>query len=335
MKRLKKYQRYIFATAIFASLVGLHYVFLVKPRLISHVEAKESGNQNQKKCEGSSGNITGYIDTENLGPVYLDEKSYEDATGHVAPKSFYVEVDTTDPGNLKWSGAGYHYDPAADESVGFVNFSYDPIHHKVRFVEPGKEYDEADGDCSTHSCDKWGGWSGIVDLSAVKYDKDTNTLVGEGIDSHYTGGDDDDDRDDRVGSGKWTFEHVSFQDPACPQKVHLYINHQSSLYLGECPAKLDNAVLQWTSENVHGCKSLGASEYWVNGERPEQNVGTDVTATGELDESDSPLRFTLRCIGDFDDSVVEDSVYVSCGKNTPNGGGENDTTKVKPIIIES
>jgi hypothetical protein len=319
---LNKKNVFILTSLIIVFIVG--FTFLSK-----NVQAKDEAEKDTvHSCSGSSGNIYGYIDTENVGPIYLSKESWEEATGKTTTEEFYVELNHSNPTNLEWSGKGWN------ESVGWVDFSYNQVDDIARFVEPGEEHD---GGCDDGSCDKWGGWNGEADLSSLVYSTENGSIIGTGIDRHGdTGGDTSEEEDDYIGSGEWTFSHVQFQDPPCPQDVNLFIGGKKYWYKNECPADI-NIPLQWNSENVHGCKSVGASSFWENTDRDTENTGTSVKANGTVTSENSPVIFKLSCVGDFTNTSVDSIVTASCGEgNDPCGeDGEDCINIISPILIEA
>lgn len=295
------------------------------------VQAKEDQNNQEATCQGDSGNLYGYITTDNVGPIYVDSASYESATGS-SVGDFYVNYDKQDK---IWSGKGWN------DNVGWVDFSYDQMNHLARFVDPGEESDT--GCAENGTCDKWGGWNGQADLSGIQYLAQNGVLVGDAEEyQNNTGGESSEAEDDYIGSGVWHFDHVGFKDPACPEEVHLFINEKRSWYSPKCPADLNNAVMQWTSQNVHDCKSTKTAGFWDLKDRDAENTSQNVTVNGTITEDNSPVIFEIECIGDLTGSTVNSYVTASCGTHVPpNGGGDGnggtnpEDNIISPNIIEA
>ena len=306
-------KKYTLVVLALAALVTTGYYFASTH--FSFVESAKAGD-----CKNSSGDLYGYIDTENVGPVYLSRKSFEDATGETMDDNFYADFDRQ---TFEWSGKGWN------KQVGWVDFSYNKKDHIVRFVAPGEEYDTGCNDNGT--CDEWGGWNGEADLSDVVYSAQNGSFQGTGIDKHdNTGNSGDDEEEDTVGSGTWTFEHVEFIEPECPETINLYIGCNNYWYDKNCPAELKDVPLQWTSENVADCESVEGAGFWDLTARDPQNTGTDVTANGTLDKCEL-IRFTIKCKGIHSQMDIIDTVTASCGETQP----DPDTKIISPILIEA
>lgn len=323
----KKVKHFGFLVA-FVIVLGI-FVVSENIRNTSKVQAGTINTNNQNSaCQGDSGNLEGYIDTDYLGRIYVDNESYETDTG-TSVGDFYVNYDKN---NDIWSGKGW------SDQAGWVDFSYDQMNHIVRFVAPGEEYDTGCADNGT--CENWGGWKGQADLSNVHYLSQNGILVGEGQDLHDdTGGQHSSVEDDRVGSGTWHFDHVAFKDPACPEEVHLFINESNSWYKDQCPANLDHAVMQWTSQNVHDCKSTKTSGFWNLTDRPSENLSTNVTVDGTITEDNSPVVFEIECTGDLSGEPVRSYVTASCDGHIPpppcEGNPDDCKNFISPNIIEA
>ena len=274
-------------------------------------------------CSGASGNLYGYIDTENLGPVYLSTESWNDLNGTNTTVNFSVNYDRQ---MGIWSGRGWAAGTSATGAIGWVDFSYNQINDEVRFVAPGNDYDN-------NIVDTWGNWTGVVDLSGVVYSNQNGSFQGTGLDSHVdTGGVGSETDDDYVGSGEWTFEQVQFQDPACPQNVNLFLEGTSRLHRSTCD--INNILIQWTTENVTNCTAT-AGLWTLNTPRLDQNTGTTTYANNPVTDANTPVMFKLQCTGAFDNQPVEGIAIASCGV-LPTCEGENCPFNIiSPVIIEA
>lgn len=277
-----------------------------------------------KSCNGTSGNLYGYIDTDNLGRIYLSTESWNDENvGNTTTTNFSVNYDRQ---MGIWSGRGWAAGTNATGAIGWVDFSYDQVNHKVRFVIPGNDYDN-------HILYTWGNWNAIVDLSRVNYSSQNGSFQGLGSDSHQdTGGIFSDLEDDPIGSSTWTFDHVQFQDPACPEHVNLFLNGTSYLHKNKCD--IEKTLIQWTTENVTNCTAT-AGLWTLNTSRPTQNTGTSVHANASITEANTPVIFKLTCTGLSDNQPVVGTAIASCGTLPPCEGDNCPFNTISPVLIEA
>ena len=289
-----------------------------------------SSHASAKECVGESGNLEGYIQTQNLGKIYVSKTSWDaDHSGNPASTNFYVFYDRE---RNRWSGRGLN------EDVGWVDFDYDQQGRKARFVAPEEEYERLhDSDPNNDEPVEWGNWRGVVDLSDVEYDVQHARFVGDVVEKDdHTG---EGDQDEAVGSGKWDFSHLKLIKSSCPEQVNLFFkvdgSPESSYYKDTCPISAGDLTLQWTSEGVHDCESIAGP--WDLISRPDRNTGTDVHNTSDID---GEVYFKLKCIGDYTDSEIIGTAKASCGPipcegddcNPDNGGGGNSTNDGSSII---
>ena len=267
----------------------------------------------------NTGNLRGYVETENLGRVYLSKESWDqDNPSRPAEVNFYVNYD---PERNEWSGRGWN------EAVGWVDFNYNQQEKKARFEAPGEEYDRLhDHDPNNDEPVEWGNWSGVIDLSGVSYSVQDGTFAGEGVDVDTNTG--EGDEDEPVGSGKWTFAQVSYTPSTCPERVNLLINLKSVYHKSTCPIADGELTIQWTSENVEQCEAVAGP--WTLGPVDPENTGTKVHNNAEI--SDKAI-FTIRCKGTYSGVDITRSAVASCGSSQTNGGG--DQGLITPVIIET
>lgn len=302
------------------AIIGTAIGFFL-PSLFSSHYADANG------CTGVSGNLEGYINTENIGPIYVSKASWDaEHRSNPADVDFYVSYDTKR--NL-WSGRGWN------EEVGWVDFDYDQQGRKVRFVAPGEEYDRLhDSDPNNDEPVEWGNWRGVADLSSVNYNVQTSQFEGVGNEDDASTG--EGDRDERIGSGEWTFDNVVLIKPDCPERLNLLFRVngtlKSSYHKDTCPIKEDSLILQWTSEGVKDCKSIAGP--WDLVRRDSQNTGTRVHNTSPIEEGDRAI-FKLQCKGSYTGADIVRSVVASCGEecNGPECDPENGL--IVPKIIEA
>ncbi len=316
MKNILKKNNILLVTffVVFIVLIGFG-IRNDQDTLIKKVEAEDAqkGGGATQGCIGSSGNLYGYIDTENLGPIYLSTESWNKLSGEASTSvSFYVNYDRQ---NGVWSGRGWN------RQVGWVDFSYDQVNDIVRFQTPGE------------NTAFWGGWNGEVDLSKVVYSAQNGSFRGDGYGAHNnTGGVSSDLEDDYIGSGEWTFDGLVFQDPPCPQNVNLFLDGTSYLYKKDC--NISAPTIQWITEGVHDCVSVEG--LWENRTRSPKNIGTGIKANNDISESNAPVLFKLSCIGNYSGSAVEGVAIASCGGIVPPCEGENCPSEmISPKLIEA
>lgn len=281
-----------------------------------------------ESCTGNSGNLEGYIQTQNLGKIYVSKESWDnDHPGNPSDTDFYVRYDTEQG---IWSGKGFN------EQVGWVDFDYNQQGRKARFVAPNEEYDRLhDSDSNNDEPVRWGNWRGVADLSNVEYDVQHAKFVGTGIDKDpHTGGG---DPDEVVGSGKWNFDNVALIKSSCPEQINLFFNVngilRNSYHKSTCPIAEEELTLQWTSEGVHDCESIAGP--WDLIARPDENTGTSVHNTSDID---GVAYFKLKCIGDYTGNDVIRTAKASCGESTGGTGGQcegNDCPIIAPKLIEA
>ncbi len=321
MKQVSKTKKIAFSIAlIFLLAFVVKGSFLTKT--IQKVQAKETaaGENDISACDGNFGNLYGYIQTEHLGKIYLSTESWNhDHQDETTDVVFYTNYDRQ---LGVWSGRGWN------EKIGWVDFSYDQMHDIVRFEEPGEDYDNG-------VKDTWGNWRGEADLSDVVYAVANGEFHGEGIDrDDDTGG--GDAADSPVGSGKWFFDHVQFQDSPCEQSVNLFIGGTPYYYQKECPVQKENMVIQWTTENIESGTCQSVAGLWDSTSRPDQNTGTTVHANAQVTEDNSPVLFKLRCTGKYSGTDIEGIAVAACGKNGDPNDPENPFIQlIKPILIEA
>ena len=308
----------VLGIAVIGSAIG----FFLPSFFSQHTEAKS--------CEGESGNLEGYILTDNLGEIYVSKKSWDEAhPGDPADSDFYVSYDVD---HNRWSGRGLN------EDVGWVDFDYDQRGRKARFVAPGEEYDRLhDNDSNNDEPVEWGNWRGIADLSDVEYDRQYARFVGLGHDDDpHTG---EGDQDEHVGSGNWNFDHVELVKSSCPEDISLFFNVNGTLkesyHKETCPIEKDKLIIQWRSEGVKDCKSVAGP--WDLIARPEENTGRNVRNTSDIDGS---ALFKLSCTGEYSGTQVTRTIKASCGETPCEGEGcepceGNDCPIIAPKLIEA
>ncbi len=307
---------------VLVSAFALVLGFSVAPYFFHPVSAEDT-------CKGTAGgNLQGYIDTENVGKIYVSKESWdEDHPDDPADADFYVSYDTE---RGTWSGKAWN------EKIGWVNFSYDEQNHLARFMAPGEEYDRLhDNDPNNDEPVEWGNWKAVVDLSNVRYSVQDGRFVGTA--EEYDDNTGEGDEDDAVGSGTWIFDNLVLRKPDCPEQINLLLNERSVYEKAECPIDEKEIIIQWTSEGVHDCKSVEGP--WVHKERPSEYTGREVRNTEAIDGS---ARFTIRCVGDYTNTEVQKSATAKCGKaaeeeNETNGTvcEGTDCPIIAPKIIEA
>jgi|AntAceMinimDraft_6_1070360.scaffolds.fasta_scaffold04620_5 hypothetical protein len=256
------------------------------------------------------GTLLGYALTENLGPIYLSTESWNQANASEPTNvSFFVDYDKQ---NGLWSGRGWN------ETVGWVDFSYDTIGKKARFEEPGKSHDNGNDD--------WGNWPGVIDLgitqqiqsgdgniliTPVKYSPNTGGFNGLGLDSSLTGGGDNPVDDDYVGAGIVDFSNVQFVKSDCQEYVDLFLDDVSILHNDVCP--LPAPLIKWNSQGVSNCQTVDG--LWSNpGGRANKNLLDNESASASITDVNSPVLFRLKCIGQQSGADVFGVAVASCGE---------------------
>lgn len=261
-------------------------------------------------------NLNGWIDTEHLDRVYVNTESWNNVS--VNPTSsvnFGVEYNRQ---SGIWSGRGWN------ETVGWIDFSYDQINHLAQFEIPPTDPEA------------WGSWNGEVDLSAVSYSAQSGVFEGLGFDSHIdTGGVFDSSEDDAVGSGQWTFANLEFTGSECPENVNLFLSGTPFLHSTTCDIDNLDIDIQWSSENVTNCNSTIGP--W-NNNGFSQYTGTTNHPTADITDINTPVLFKLECIGDYSGNSVEGVAVASCGTALPAGCESAEDCPleiIKPILIET
>jgi len=313
----------VVGVALIGATIGF---FLPSFFSLQRASAKEDNGGATESCTGTSGNLEGYITTDNVGPIYLSKESWNnDNPSKPSNVDFYVNYDTE---RKMWSGRGWN------EEVGWVNFDYDQQNKLARFIAPGKEYDRThDSDPNNDEPVEWGNWRGIADLSSVYYSVQDGHFMGNARDIDSSTG--EGDSDEPVGSGNWSFENVSLVKPDCPEQINLLVNLKSRYHQKECPIKEKSLIIQWTSEGVHDCKSIAGP--WELISRPIQNTGRNVHNTSDIE---ARANFTIQCTGDYTGANVVKTATASCGENGDGGEGDEpctgpDCPLIVPKLIEA
>lgn len=262
----------------------------------------------------TTGNLDGWIDTENLGPVFINTQSWNaENPSNTSSVNFGVEYNRQ-TGN--WSGRGWN------SLVGWVDFSYDQVNKIAQFVIPAS------------NPGTWGNWKGEIILSAVSYSPQSGSFSGVGIDQHLdTGGVDDLITDDYIGSGEWTFDNLSFTGSTCPENVNLFLNGTPFLHNEACPILKNDINIQWTSENVVDGSCTAVGDWNIT---TSQNQYTGVAIHPNTDINQTEL-FKLECIGEYSGSLVEGVAIASCGTALPAGCDAAEDCPleiIKPVPIE-
>lgn len=247
----------------------------------------------------TSGNLFGYLETDNIGYIYLSTESWNDdplGEGHgTTNQGFSVSYDRlTD----RFDGRGW------SPYVGWVDFGEVMQSHSTNKV--------AEFEAPSNDSDSWGNWNPIIDLRNVTYQTDPGGFVGQGYNGDYTYVNDE-EHDNAVGSGYVSFENVAIVEPICSQFVSLTLNGQSDIYRNTCPVN-ETITINWASENVSNCRETSGN--WSgpnlnNLPNPYQN-GSDYTFTGNVTASSPSDTVTISCIGD-NGQTVTDSAQISCG----------------------
>ncbi len=288
----------ITALLISALVIPLFLSYWIIKNPSSHVDAQT--------CDPNEtpGNLLGYALTENLGPIYMSTESWNQAyPSNQTTVSFYVVYDKQ---TGLWSGRGWN------ETVGWVDFSYDVVGKQARFEQPGEAYD--------NGSDEWGNWPGVIELgitqeldgeliTPVQYSNNTGGFIGLGLDASLTGGGTNPSDDEYVGAGVVDFSNVQFVNSDCREYVNLFLNDISVLHSTVCP--INAPRIKWTSEGVSNCQTVEG--LWNNpGTRANQNVSGE-TATGTINDTNTPVLFSIKCVGQQSGADVYGRAIASCG----------------------
>ncbi|MCA9352997.1 hypothetical protein KC901_02340 [Patescibacteria group bacterium] len=251
----------------------------------------------------TSGNLYGYAETEAIGPIYMSTESWNDdplEIGHgTTTQEFSVSYNRQ---TERWDGRGW------SPYIGWVDFGQT---NSANIIAQTAEFESV-----LNNPDAWGNWDPTIDLSPVTYTTDPGGFVGLATNGDYTIGGAGETDDDLVGAGWIDFSNVSIETTAgdCDETVNLILDGVNILYQESCP--IGAPEIQWTSVDVSDCETdVGL---WASpGSRPTQNTSGE-TAGGSITESNTPVVFKLKCIGDGSGSEVYGTAIASCGSDCTN-----------------
>lgn len=256
--------------------------------------------QAQTACSSNetSGNLFGYLETDEMGLIYLSTESWNEdpaAMGHSTTNQiFSVEFDRQ---NNRFQGRGWS--PVA----GWVDFSSNNVDGFAEFESLRPEND-VNGN--------WGNVTPIIDISGIYYQTDPGAFLGNAFHGNETG---DDDNGNFYGAGNIDFSNVSIVEPACTQFVSLTLNGFQNINQTNCPVTR-NIQINWASVNANNCYIN--SDNWndpVNTPLPDNyQTGNDHRYDGQSVTSTNPRSnpVTITCIGSNGENV-SDSALISCG----------------------
>jgi len=251
----------------------------------------------------TSGNLSGYATTENIGRIYMSTESWNTYETPNTSTSFSV---TYDQQTNTWDGRGWN------EYVGWVDFN-------IREAELSGPRDNPTA---------WGNWYHVVDMSEVTYILDPGEFQGIGTNAEYTSNNGGSSTDDPVGAGDVSFTNVQLDnepDPGCDEYVDILLNGVNILYKETC--NISSPTISWTTTDVSNCVTDGG--LW-------QNPGTrgtsgSQTASGSITEANTPVRFKLKCIGNQSGSEVTGIAFASCGPiNDDDDDDDGDGNPIDP-----
>lgn len=270
-----------------------------------------------------TGNLEGYILTENVGNIYISTDSWNEnhAADNQTTESFAVSYDRAS--NI-WSGRGWN------EQLGWIDFSGQRADGSSL---PGHAIIEA----IDQSPNGWGGLSPEISLNPISYSTDdfvasdgTVTPAGfQGTTNHsrptITGA--ASSFDVNSGAGELTFELVRLVESPCDENVDVLVNSQPRLERNSC--SIADPVVSWATENVSGC-TVGTGNWGVPS---GSNLGlTGSRTVPDVTESSSPQQYSVVCIGDETGEPVEQFAIATCGAvtdptdpNNPNNPGDPTT----------
>ena len=251
----------------------------------------------------TSGNLYGYADTEAIGPIYLSTETWNDdplGTGHEATTEIFSV--TYNRSINRWDGRGW------SPYIGWVDFGEtNPINSTSQ---------QAEFESVGNNPELWGDWDAIIDLSPVSYTTDPGGFTGLATNGDYTIGGAGESEDDLVGAGWIDFSGVTLETTTggCDEAVNLILDGANILYRETCP--ISAPEIQWTSVDVSNCETdVGL---WNSpGSRATQNTSGE-TAGGDITESNTPVVFRLKCVGDGSGNDVYGTAIASCGSDCTN-----------------
>lgn len=255
--------------------------------------------------EDGPGNLYGVIMTTFAGPIYMSTQSWNDLSGQgTTNTSFYTSYNRQTGlfGGRAWS-----------PYLGWVDFGYT---NQNLMVQKRAEFESPKANPAA-----WGNMPYQVDLSGVVYQSDPGAFVGLGKNYNFSIVGGTDYYEDVVGAKYLDFSDVVIAQSDCNEHVDITLNNANVLYQESC--SIPRPTIRWTSENVSDCQTgIGL---WVSpGSRATQNTSGEL-ASGAITNQNTPVTFTIRCIGNGSGDVVIGSAYAWCGEigdpNDPGGPG--------------
>jgi hypothetical protein len=256
--------------------------------------------QAQAPCVGgqTAGNLYGYLETDEMGYIYLSTESWNDdlaGEGH-DPTSEVFSVGFDRQTN-RFSGRGW------SPYAGWLDFETNSTDQIAEFESMRPEND---------TNNTWGNLTPVIDVSNISYQTDPGGFVGTAFHGNETG---DDDNGTLYGAGNINFSNLSIIDPACTQFVSLTLNGASDIYRSSCPVG-GTIQINWASENVNNC--FIASDNWsatINTLLPnEYQSGNNYTYIGSAVNNSNPQSNPIKitCTGSNGQNV-SDTARISCG----------------------
>lgn len=248
----------------------------------------------------TSGNLSGYLETDNLGYIYLSSQTWNEdplGEGHgTTAENFSVTYDRIDK---RFNGRGW------SPYAGWVDFGQINPEHSANNIAEFEDMETNPG--------RWGNVTPFIDVSNVVYQTDPGGFVGSAYHGEYTYFISEDD-DDRSGAGYISFENVSLIDPQCPQYVNLVLNGQTDIQRNSCPIS-GTININWAGENVTDCRATSTN--WSgpslgNLPSPSYQTGNAYTYSGTINNNNPTDIVTISCTGE-NGQIVTDSANIRCG----------------------
>lgn len=252
----------------------------------------------------TSGNIRGYADSDNTGPIYLSTESWnEENQGNEITVQFSVEYDRQ---TNSWSGTGWN------SSVGWINFGQ--IGPRTAIIEAAEE-----------SPAEWGNLDPIIDLSDVYYHTDAEKspsgqvgFAGLATNGNYTANGANQSNDNASGMGLINFENANLLTEPNPcdeyfnEYVDIYLNGVPSLYSPECPISAPN--IRWTTTDIVSGTCVPTDGDWQNKNTPRPGLSGQERAASGVTDTNKYQLFRLTCQGVSGNEITGKAI-ISCGED--------------------
>lgn len=275
-------------------IVGIVFImtaFISLPPL-SRVNAQSCG------VNETSGNLIGYLMTDNMDEIYLSTESWND-----------------DPLNLGHAPTTEIFSTSYDRQTGqFFGRAWSPVAGWVDFDSQSTTF-AAVYESIESNPDGWGYLDPVIDLSSVTYSVDSGSFNGFGYHGGYIYA--DPSNDNEVGAGNIDFSAVNLIQPSCTQFVSLAVNGASDINRSTCPVSAP-VYINWASENVQNC--VTNSSNWSG---PGLSLLPNTYQTGTNYQFNGNFNgdiISIACEG-FNGETIIDSAQINCGTITNNPGG--------------